>query len=103
MNIRSTLAATACALAIGTLAFPANAQTVADEAQCSEAKGSGDQNAIRQFCPVVDWPQTFEPEVEAWIVQQTVPDVVYEGELVVGGVLPESIVLMEVPEFAHYR
>ena len=81
----------------------AQTQTVADEAQCSDAKGSGDQNAIRQFCPVADWPQTFEPEVETWIMQQTSPDVVYEGELAVGTVLPETVVLMDVPEFTHYR
>ena len=103
MTIRSMLAATACALVMGTLAAPSNAQTVADEAQCADAKGSSDQNAIRQFCPVADWPQTFEPEVETWIMQQTVPDVVFEGDLVVGGVVPENVVLMEVPEFAHYR
>jgi hypothetical protein len=103
MKIRSMLAASACALAVGALALPAHAQTVADEAQCSDAKGSGDQNAIRQFCPVADWPQTFEPEVETWIMQQTSPDVVYEGEVAVGTVLPETVVLMDVPEFAHYR
>lgn len=103
MTIRSMLATTACALFVGTLAVPAQAQTVADEAQCADAKGSGDQNAIRQFCPVADWPQTFEPQVETWIMQQDAPEVVYEGDVVVGAVLPEDVVLLEVPDFAHYR
>lgn len=90
------------AAALGT-AVPAFAQTVADEAQCNDAKGSGDQNAIRQFCPVADWPQTIEPMVQEWVMGQTVPDVAYEGELVVGTTLPASVQLIEVPDHADYR
>jgi hypothetical protein len=94
----------ACVIALaGTLAAPAIAQSVVDEAQCSDAKGSGDQNAIRQFCPVADWPQTVEPELQTWLMQQTTPDVMYEGELVVGDPLPDTVELMEVPNFTHYR
>ncbi len=97
-------ASAAFALAFGgALVLPVSAQTVADEAQCADAKGSGDQNAIRQFCPVADWPQTVEPEVHTWIMEQTAADVVFEGELVPGAVLPETVQLIEVPKFTQYR
>jgi hypothetical protein len=100
----TTLAAVTLGLAMAAgLSLPAGAQTVADEAQCNDAKGSGDQNAIRQFCPVADWPQTIEPEVQTWIMGQTVPDIAYEGELVVGTALPESVQLIEVPDYRQYR
>ena len=82
---------------------PAFAQTVADEAQCADAKGSGDQNAIRQFCPVADWPQTVAPMVQEWVMGQTVPDVTYDGEVVVGTKLPDTVKLIEVPDHADYR
>jgi hypothetical protein len=84
-------------------AGPAAAQSVVDEAQCANAKGSGDQNAIRQFCPVADWPQTVAPMVQEWVMGQTVPDVAYEGDIVVGTVLPESVQLIEVPDHTDYR
>ena len=38
----------------------APAGNTVDAAQCGDAKGTGDQNAIRQFCPESDWPQTVE-------------------------------------------
>jgi hypothetical protein len=57
MTIVRTLAASAAILISAGLSVPAFAQTL-DAAQCSDAKGSGDQNAIRQFCPESDWPQT---------------------------------------------
>jgi hypothetical protein len=104
MNLYQTFAASA-AIAVslgGAWAVPAGAAPV-DEAQCADAKGSGDQNAIRQFCPVSDWPQTVEPQVQTWIMQQTGPDVAFEGELVVGATLPNTIELIEVPDFAQYR
>jgi hypothetical protein len=100
--IQGFLAAVAFGAA-GFFTLPTLAQTVADEAQCADAKGSGDQNAIRQFCPLADWPQTVEPEVQTWIMQQTSPDVVFEGDLVVGAALPETVTLIEVPNFTHYR
>ncbi len=104
MRKTNILAAATLSLAMAAgLSLPAGAQTVADEAQCNEAKGSGDQNAIRQFCPVADWPQTVEPEVQTWIMAQTAPDVAYEGEIVVGTALPETVQLIEVPEFNQYR
>ena len=97
-------AAAALGFAVATgVTLPLNAQTIADEAQCADAKGSGDQNAIRQFCPVADWPQTIEPEVQTWLMEQTVPDVAYEGDIVVGTALPETVQLIEVPKFTHYR
>jgi len=84
-------------------AVPAFAETVADQAQCNDAKGSGDQNAIRQFCPVADWPQTIEPAVHDWVMAQVVPTVTYEGDVVVGASLPESVQLIEVPDHTQYR
>lgn len=100
----TTLAAGALGFAMVTgLSVPVSAQTVADEAQCADAKGSGDQNAIRQFCPVSDWPQTVEPEVQTWIMEQTAPDVAFDGDVVVGATLPETVQLIEVPKFTQYR
>ena len=59
--IRTLAASAAIFMSVGATAnVPAFAQTL-DVAQCNEAKGSGDQNAIRQFCPESDWPQTVEP------------------------------------------
>jgi len=84
-------------------AVPASAQSVVDEAQCNEAKGSGEQTAIRQFCPVADWPQTVEPAVQTWVMAQTVNDVTYEGDVVVGSVLTDGVQLIEVPDYAQYR
>jgi hypothetical protein len=87
----------------GVFGAPAFAQTVADEAQCNDAKNSGDQNAIRQFCPVADWPQTVEPEVQTWIMEQNAADVAFDGDVVVGTVLPDNVQLIEVPKFTQYR
>jgi hypothetical protein len=101
-NLRHLLAIAAIGAATG-FAAPAIAQTVADQAECNEAKGSGDHNAIRQFCPVADWPQTVNPDVQTWVMGQNVPDVVYEGEVVVGTVLPENVQLIEVQDQADYR
>ncbi len=59
--IRTLAASAAILMSVGVSAgVPAFAQTL-DVAQCNTAKGSGDQNAIRQFCPESDWPQTVEP------------------------------------------
>ena len=59
--IRTLAASAAIMMSVGAFtSLPASAQTL-DEAQCATAKGSGDQNAIRQFCPEADWPQTVEP------------------------------------------
>ena len=101
-NLRYLMAAAAVGVA-ASFTVPASAQTVADEAQCNDAKGSGDQHAIRQFCPGADWPQTGNPEVQTWVMGQTVPDVVYEGEVVVGTVLPETVQLIEVQDQADLR
>ena len=62
MNMLSTLAASAAILvSVGLSAsMPLLAETL-DAAQCATAKGSGDQNAIRQFCPESHWPQTVQP------------------------------------------
>ena len=62
MNLIRTLAASAAILMCAGVSAgaPAFAATV-DAAQCNTAKGSGDQTAIRQFCPESDWPQTVEP------------------------------------------
>ena len=62
MTIIRTLAASAAILlSVGVSAgVPAFAQTL-DAAQCTTPKAAGDQNAIRQFCPESDWPQTVEP------------------------------------------
>lgn len=101
-NLRYLMAAAALGV-VASFSVPASAQTVADEAQCNDAKGSGDQNAIRQFCPVADWPQTVNPEVQTWVMAQTVADVTYAGEVVVGAVLPESVQLIEVQDHSDYR
>jgi hypothetical protein len=101
-NLRYLMAVAAVGAA-ASFAIPASAQTVADQAQCNDAKGSGDQNAIRQFCPVGDWPQTVEPAVQTWVMGQSVADVVYEGEVVVGAMLPETVQLIEVQDHAAYR
>ncbi len=59
--IRTIAASAAILMSAGAMtSIPATAQTL-DAAQCAEAKGSGDQNAIRQFCPESDWPQTVVP------------------------------------------
>ena len=101
-NIRTLIALVAIGAATS-FAVPVSAQTVADEAQCNDAKGSGDQNAIRQFCPVADWPQTVEPAVQTWVMAQSVPDVTYDGDVVVGSVLTDGVQLIEVPDYAQYR
>lgn len=101
-KFRYLLAATLLGAA-SAVAMPAVAQTVADEAQCNDAKGSSDMNAIRMYCPVEDWPQTVNPNVQTWGTQQAVPDVVYEGDLVVGAVLPDTVTLIEVPDDAALR
>ena len=44
-----------------------------------------------------------EPEVETWVMDQSVPGVDVEGDVVVGGTLPETVELMEVPKFQKYR
>lgn len=96
------LALAAIGAVIG-FAAPTFAQTVADEAQCANAKGSGDHNAIRQFCPVADWPQTVAPAVQNWVMEQNVPAVTFEGEVAVGATLPPSIELIEVPDATDLR
>jgi hypothetical protein len=62
MTLIRTLAVSAAIIVGGAVSsgVPAFAQTL-DAAQCATAKGSGDQTAIRQFCPEADWPQTVEP------------------------------------------
>lgn len=101
-KFRYLMALAAVGAAAG-FAAPATAQTVADEAQCNSARGSGDHNAIRQFCPVEDWPQTVAPAVQTWVMAQNVPNVTYQGDVVVGTVLPAEVQLIEVPDHADYR
>jgi hypothetical protein len=36
-------------------------------------------------------------------MQQTGPDVVFEGEVIPGAILPDTVQLIEVPKFAQYR
>jgi len=101
--IRHLMAVAAVGAAAG-FAVPATAaETVVDQAQCNEAKGSGEQTAIRQFCPVEDWPQTVEPAVRDWVMAQEVSSVTYDGDVVVGTVLPAEVQLIEVPDHADYR
>jgi hypothetical protein len=44
-----------------------------------------------------------EPEVETWIMEQSAPGIDVEGDVVVGGTLPGTVELMEVPKFQKYR
>lgn len=101
-RFRYLMALAAVGAAAG-FAVPANAQSVVDQAQCNTAKGSGEQTAIRQFCPVADWPQTVEPAVQTWVMAQNVPNVTYQGDVVVGTVLPAEVQLIEVPDYVDYR
>jgi hypothetical protein len=102
-NFRHLLALAALGAAAGFAAPAVSAETVVDQAQCNEAKGSGEQTAIRQFCPVEDWPQTVEPAVRDWVMTQEVASVTYSGDVVVGTVLPADVQLIEVPDHADYR
>jgi hypothetical protein len=44
-----------------------------------------------------------EPEVETWVMEQSAPGIDVEGDVVVGGTLPGTVELMEVPKFQKYR
>jgi Protein of unknown function (DUF1236) len=44
-----------------------------------------------------------EPEVETWVTEQPGPIVTYDGDVVVGDVLPEDVEVVEVPKFKKYR
>jgi len=78
MNVIRTLAASAAIMmSVGAVTtIPAFAQTL-DVAQCNTAKGSGDQTAIRQFCPEADWPQTVEPGA---VMDDSAANAVNEGQ-----------------------
>jgi hypothetical protein len=39
-----------------------------------------------------------EPEVETWVTEQSGPIVTYDGDVVVGAVLPENVEMVEVPK-----
>ena len=44
-----------------------------------------------------------EPEVQTWVTEQPGPVVTFEGDVVVGTVLPEDVQVVEVPKFKKYR
>ena len=44
-----------------------------------------------------------EPEVETWVTEQPGPIVTYDGDVVVGAVLPENVEVVEVPKHKKYR
>jgi hypothetical protein len=41
---------------------------------------------------------TIAPEVDTWVMSQDGPDVVYDGDVVVGTALPGSVTLVPVPD-----
>jgi hypothetical protein len=41
---------------------------------------------------------TIAPEVDTWVVTQDGPDVVYDGDIVVGAALPGPVTLTAVPD-----
>jgi hypothetical protein len=46
---------------------------------------------------------SIEPEVDAWVTTWDGPDVVYEGDVVVGATLPDTVEVVEVPASKKYR
>jgi hypothetical protein len=44
-----------------------------------------------------------EPEVETWVMEQPDTSVTVEGDVVVGGVLPDTVQIIEVPKHEKYR
>ncbi|HET7715872.1 MAG TPA: DUF1236 domain-containing protein [Bauldia sp.] len=45
---------------------------------------------------------TIEPEVDTWVMTQDGPDVVVDGDVAVGAVLPDTVTVVEVPNHTKY-
>jgi hypothetical protein len=43
-----------------------------------------------------------EPEVDTWIMEQPGPVATYDQDVVVGGVLPDTVEVVEVPKYQKY-
>ena len=44
-----------------------------------------------------------EPDVETWAMEQPAPSVTLDEDVVVGGVLPDTVQVIEVPKYKKYR
>jgi hypothetical protein len=43
-----------------------------------------------------------EPDVDTWVMGEEGPVVTYDQDVVVGGVLPDTVEVMEVPKYKKY-
>jgi len=43
-----------------------------------------------------------EPDVDTWVMTQEGPVVTYDQDVVVGGMLPDTVEVMEVPKYKKY-
>ena len=44
-----------------------------------------------------------EPEVQTWVMEQSAPDVEVQGDVVIGEALPDTVQVIEVPNYRKYR
>ena len=44
-----------------------------------------------------------EPDVETWAMEQPAPSVTLDEDVVVGGVLPDTVQVIEVPKYKKYH
>src|SRR3954451_15702950 len=61
--------------------------------------------AALAFVPAAALADTIvvEPGVDTWVMEQPETSVDVEGDVVVGGVLPDTVEVVEVPKFKKYR
>src|SRR5438552_964720 len=43
-----------------------------------------------------------EPDVETWVMEQPAPSVTLDEDVVIGGVLPDTVQVIEVPKYKKY-
>ena len=43
-----------------------------------------------------------EPEVDTWVMERSDPGVTFEGDIVVGSSLPDTVEIIEVPNYDTY-
>jgi hypothetical protein len=43
-----------------------------------------------------------EPEVDAWVLEQSGPDVTFDGDVVIGATLPDTVEIVAVPDYDAY-
>lgn len=51
---------------------------------------------------LADTTVVVQPDVDTWIMEQPESDVTLEGDIVVGGTLPDTVQVIEVPSHEEY-